>query len=192
MSCHLNINVPLENILMVEIEFYSKTVASGVPIEIYWGLLGLFVVGLLVLFWWQGVKKGLRYGAALLLAEWMFLVLCAIVIFRETSAERGYNLMPFWSYWDYGEHSYFMEMFGENILNVLLFVPIGFLAGCGLERMTFKKVLFFGGGLSVVIELLQFVLKKGFCETDDVIHNVLGCLIGYGLWRVCCIRLHTS
>ena len=30
-----------------------------------------------------------------------------------------------------------------------------------------------------------------FCETDDVIHNVLGGLIGYGLWRVCCIRLHT-
>ena len=101
-------------------------------------------------------------------------------------------MMPFWSYWDYGEHSYFMEMFGENILNVLLFVPIGFLAGCGLRGMTFKKVLFLGGGLSVFIELLQFVFKKGFCETDDVIHNVLGCIIGYGLWRVCCIRLHTS
>ena len=177
---------------MVEIQFYATNVASGVPIEIYWGLLGLFGVGLLILIWWQGVKKGLRYGAVLLLAEWVLLVLCAIVIFRETSAERGYNLMPFWSYWDYGEHSYFMEMFGENILNMLLFVPIGFLAGCGLERMTFKKVLFLGGGLSVFIELLQFVFKKGFCETDDVIHNVLGCIIGYGLWRVCCIRLHTS
>lgn len=177
---------------MVEIQFYATNVASGVPIEIYWGLLVLFVVGLLVLIWWQGVKKGLRYGAVLLLAEWVLLVLCAIVIFREVCAERGYNLIPFWSYWDYGEQSYFMEMFGEIILNVLLFVPIGFLAGCGLERMTFKKVLFLGGGLSVVIELLQFVFKKGFCETDDVIHNVLGCLIGYGLWRICCIRLHTS
>lgn len=92
-------------------------------------------------------------------------------------------MIPLWSYWDYGEHSYFMEMFGENILNVLLFVPIGFLAGCGLQRMIWKNVLFFGGGLSVFIELLQFVFKKGFCETDDIIHNVLGCIIGYGLWR---------
>lgn len=33
---------------MIEIEFYAKNVISGVPIEIYWGLLGLFVVGLLV------------------------------------------------------------------------------------------------------------------------------------------------
>ena len=178
----------MEQVLRV----YGGTVASSVPIEIYWGLLWLFIVGLLVLIWWKGFKRGLRYGTVLLLAEWVFLVLCAIVFFRETSAERGYNLMPFWSYWDYGGHSYFMEMFGENILNVLLFVPIGFLAGCGLERMTFKKVLFLGGGLSVVIELLQFVFKKGFCETDDVIHNVLGCIIGYGLWRVCCIRLLTS
>ena len=177
---------------MVEIQFYATNVASGVPIEISCGLLGLFVVGLLILIWWKGLRRGLRYGTVVLLAEWICLVLCAIVIFRETSAERGYNLMPFWSYWDYGEQSYFMEMFGEIILNVLLFVPIGFLAGCGLERMTFKKVLFLGGGLSVVIELLQFIFKKGFCETDDVIHNVLGCFIGYCLWRVCCIRLHTS
>ena len=177
---------------MIEIEFYAKNVISGVPIEIYWGLLGLFVVGLLVLIWWKGFKLGLRYGSVLLLAEWVCLVLCTIVLFRETSAERGYNLMPFWSYWDYGEHSYFMEMFGENILNVLLFMPIGFLAGCGLRGMTFKKVLLLGSGFSVFIELLQFVFKKGFCETDDVIHNVLGCIIGYGLWRVCCIRLHTS
>lgn len=177
----------MEQVLRV----YGGTVASGVPIEIYWGLLGLFVVGLLVLICRKGFKRGLRYGTVLLLAEWVFLVLCAIVLFREPSADRGYNLMPFWSYWDYGGHSYFLEMFGENILNVLLFVPVGFFAGCGLQGMTFKKVLFLGGGLSVFIELLQLVFKKGFCETDDVIHNVLGCIIGYGLWRVCCIRLHT-
>ncbi len=92
--------------------------------------------------------------------------------------------MPFWSYWDYGKDSYFLEMFGENILNVLLFMPVGFLAGCSFRRITFKKALLLGGGLSVFIEVLQFILKKGFCETDDVIHNVLGCMIGYGLCNV--------
>ena len=168
---------------MIEIRAYTLFVAEIIPIEIYWGLLALFGVGLLVLVWWKGFRRRLRYGALLLLVEWVFLVLCAILFFRETGAERGYNLMPFWSYWDYGKDSYFMEMFGENILNVLLFVPVGFLAGCGLQGMTFKKALFLGGGLSVFIELLQFVFKKGFCETDDVIHNVLGCIIGYGLLK---------
>ena len=107
---------------MVEIEFYARNVVSSVTVEIYWGLLGVFIAGLLVLIWWKGLRRGLRYGTVLLLAEWIFLVLCAIVFFRETSAERGYNLMPFWSYRDYGKDSYFMEMFGENILNMLLFV----------------------------------------------------------------------
>lgn len=176
----------MEQVLRV----YGGTVASGIPIEIYWGLLGVFVVGLLILICWKGFWQGLRYVAVLLLAEWVFLVLSAIVFFRETGAERAYNLMPFWSYWDYGKDSYFLEMFGENFLNVLLFVPVGFLAGCGLRGMTLKKVLLLGGGLSVFIELLQFLFNKGFCETDDVIHNVLGSVIGYGLLkltRICMI-----
>ena len=168
---------------MIEIRVYATSVAGNIPLEIYWVLLGLFLIGLLVLIWWKGFGLGLRYGLSLLLAEWAFLILCATIIFRETGAERRCNLIPFGSYFDYGKQSYFMEMFGENILNVLLFVPVGFLAGCGLRRMTWKKVLFFGGGLSVCIEVLQFIFKKGFCETDDIIHNVLGCIIGYGLWR---------
>ena len=139
----------MEQVLRV----YGGTVASGVPIEIYWGLLGVFIVGLLVLIRWKGFGRGLRCGAVLLLAEWVFLVLCAIVFFREPSADRGYNLMPFWSYWDYGGHDYLMEMLGENILNVLLLVPIGFLAGCGVQRVTWKKVLFLGGVLSIFIYL---------------------------------------
>ena len=67
---------------------------------------------------------------------WVALVVATTVIFREIDAERGYNLMPFWSYWDYGKDSYFLEMLGENILYVLLFMPVGFWAGCALRGMT--------------------------------------------------------
>ncbi len=177
---------------MIEFQIYASSVSEIIPVEIYWGLLGAFVVGAFVLIWWKGLGLGLRYGAMLLLVEWMLLVLCAIVFFRETGTERGYNLMPFWSYWDYGKDSYFMEMFGGDFLNVLLFVPIGFLAGCGLRGMTLKKALILGGGLSVIIELLQFVFKKGFCETDDVIHNVLGCIIGYYICRLIFMRQYLN
>lgn len=171
---------------MIEIRVYATFVAGNIPLGIYWVLLGMFLIGLLVLIWWKGFWLGLSYCSTLLLSEWTFLILCATIIFRETGAERGYNLIPFWSYFDYRQHSYFMEMFSENILNVLLFVPVGFLAGCGLQGMTLKKMLFLGGGLSIFIELFQFFLKKGFCEIDDVIHNLVGCLIGYGLCRLCC------
>ena len=177
---------------MIELRVYALTVINSIPAWFYWGLLGVVLCLMLLAVWRKGWKEGMRCSGGILLVAWVALVIASTVAFRKSGAEREYNLMPFWSYWDYGEHSYFMEMFGENILNVLLFMPIGFLAGCRLRGMTFKKVLLLGGGLSVFIELLQFIFKKGFCETDDVIHNVLGCLIGYGLWRVCCIRLHTS
>ena len=41
-----------------------------------------------------------------------------------------------------------------------------------------------GAGISVMIELLQLIFKRGLCEVDDVIHNVLGCMVGYGVYWV--------
>ena len=177
---------------MIEIRVYATTIASTIPIAVYWGALAVFVIGILILLCWKGFKTGGRYALVLLLVEWVALMLCATVFFRSASAERGFRLIPFSSYWDFGPHSYLLEMIGQNILNVVLFVPLGFLLGCGFMGMTWKRALLIGCGLSVAIELLQLVFQKGFCETDDVIHNMAGCLIGYGLWRVCCIRLHTS
>ena len=68
------------------------------------------------------------------------------------------------------------------IANVLAFVPIGLLLGCAFGRMKWWKVLLIGGGFSLLIETLQFILKRGFAEVDDVMHNVVGCLLGYGVY----------
>jgi glycopeptide antibiotics resistance protein len=167
---------------MIEIRVYATTVASTIPMVVYWGALVVFVIGVLILLRWKGLKTGVRYVSVLLLGEWVALMLCATVIFRTASAERGFRLIPFSSYWDFGPHSYLMEMIGQNILNVVLFVPVGFLLGCGFIDMTWKRAVLVGSGLSVSIELLQLLSHKGFCEVDDVLHNSLGCLIGYGAY----------
>ena len=174
---------------MVELQTYIDLVLSSIPAWFYWGLLVGVVIGGVVIYvnhndnfncsvMWK------RDVARLMLLEWVALVVTSTVAFRVSSTERRIQLVPFRSYWDFGEHSYFQECFAMNVLNVALLVPVGFLAGCGLRGMTLKKVLLLGGVISVFIELLQFLFKKGFCETDDVIHNVLGCLIGYGLSKV--------
>ena len=67
-------------------------------------------------------------------------------------------------------------------MNVLAFVPIGLLLGCAFERLRWKTVLMIGAGFSILIELLQFIFKRGFAEFDDVFHNVLGCAIGFGVY----------
>ena len=90
--------------------------------------------------------------------------------------------MPFWSYIAYfkGEDNSLMN---ENIMNVVVFVPIGLLAGLASRNMNWIKVLVFGLCISITIEVLQFAFEKGFTELDDVMHNTLGCLFGYSIFR---------
>ena len=72
----------------------------------------------------------------------------------------------------------------DIVNNVLLFLPIGVLMGLMVTQKSQKwwrgwlVVVTTGIMLSVGIEGLQFVLKRGLCETDDVIHNTVGCLMG--------------
>lgn len=173
---------------MLELQVYSESFATAIPLWFYEGLLAVLCVGLILLVWRKGLRKGLRYGAILLLAEWVLLVLGATVFFREAGVERRIQIEPFRSYWDFGEHSYFLECFAVNVLNVALFVPIGLLLGFMVKgsRFTVRKgwmvALMVGMLISVAIETLQFVFRKGYAEVDDVIHNTLGCLVGYSLW----------
>ena len=169
---------------MIEIRVYATTIASTIPMAVYWGALAVFVIGVFILLLWKGLKSGGRYASVLLLGEWVALMLCATIIFRTASAERGIRLIPFSSYWDFGPHGYLLEMVAENILNMILFVPVGFLLGCGFMGMTWKRALLIGSGLSVSIELLQLLSLKGYYEVDDVLHNTLGCLIGYGVYTL--------
>lgn len=169
---------------MVEVRVYAMTVAGAIPMAVYWGLLVVFVVGAIGLMLWKGVRTGGRYVAGLALMEWMALVLCATVIFRESVAERGFRLIPFSSYWDFGEHGYLLEAVAEKLLNVALFVPVGFLLGCSAREMSWRRVLVIGMCLSVAIELMQLIFQKGLCEVDDVMHNVVGGLVGFGGYKM--------
>ncbi len=48
------------------------------------------------------------------------------------------------------------------------------------------KGLWFGVGLSCVVDLLQLVTSRGLCEFDDVMHNAVGTVIGVGVARIIC------
>ena len=136
------------------------------------------------------VVKGLM--RALLLA-YSFVVLCSTVFYREELPERKYELTPFWSYAALANNDQSVT-YWSIILNVLLFVPVGLLLGGlvyeGVKKLGSTKkrwwrlgiVAFVGFFLSSIIEILQYLLKRGFCETDDLIHNTLGCMLGYGVF----------
>ena len=79
-----------------------------------------------------------------------------------------------------------------NIFNMLLFLPFGasLYAVRYYTRSSFKGLLIITSvaamSLSVSVELGQWFLQCGEVETDDVIHNVLGAVIGVLLAKLVC------
>lgn len=68
--------------------------------------------------------------------------------------------------------------------NVVMFIPLGLLlpgAFPGLAR--FWRTALAAAGVMCVVELLQALLLVGFCDVDDLILNLAGVTIGYGLYR---------
>jgi len=157
---------------------------QDIPQEVYEGLLSVFCLGLVVFSAWKGFKTGLRYSAMLLLVEYVFLIFCSMVIFRTTGETRQYDFHTFWSYDR-------PELLVENIMNVVVFIPVGLLLGIAFKQMTWWKALLIGCGISVTIEALQFFFFRVFSEVDDVIHNTLGCLLGYGIMTILRIIFNT-
>ena len=104
------------------------------------------------------------------------------IVYRKESSESKYDFTPFWSYNEIMDGNVWLLV--ENIMNLVVFMPIGLLLGCSFRTMNWKLVLAIGCVLSVGIELLQFMLKRGFAEFDDVVHNTLGCMIGYGIFSL--------
>lgn len=146
---------------------------QDIPQEVYEGLMSVFCMGLVVFIAWKGLKTGLRYSAALLLIEYIFLLFCSTVIFRTTGETRQYDFHPFWSYSR-------PELLVENIMNVVVFIPVGMILGSWLRvHGSWLIVTVIGCSISISIEAMQFFFHRGFAGTDDVMHNTLGCLIGW-------------
>ena len=155
-----------------EFRQYIISLYKDIPQEVYEGLLSVFCLGVVLFIAFKGVRTGFRWSSVLLLIEYIFLLFCSTVIFRPTGETRQYDFHPFWSYDR-------PELLVENIMNVVVFIPIGLLLGCAFKQTTWWKALLIGCSISITIETLQFWFMKGFSEVDDVMHNTVGCVIGW-------------
>ena len=103
------------------------------------------------------------------------------------SLERGWEtvqLVPIW---------YTVKELERGILaflypvlgNIGWFLPYGMLVPLAAPRWgTLPKVALTGAGLSLGIEVMQWMLGSGISDIDDVIFNVAGAVLGYWLLRV--------
>ena len=72
-------------------------------------------------------------------------------------------------------------------LNIMLFIPFGYLAPYCIARFRTRPILrptVAGFMLSFVIENLQLVFKRGFYDADDLLSNTIGALLGAVFYRI--------
>ncbi len=76
------------------------------------------------------------------------------------------------------------------LLNILLFYPLGYLLPILFPKLKPKHVILIGCLCSIATEATQYLLKMGWCETDDVLHNTLGTAVGVWVWHLQSKRLN--
>ncbi len=66
------------------------------------------------------------------------------------------------------------------ILNILMFIPVGYLAPLIFKRINkWWKTMLVGFLFSLLIEATQLVTHLGFAEVDDLFNNTLGSIVGW-------------
>lgn len=98
---------------------------------------------------------------------------------------RGINIIPFKTIVPYLTGNALANrgtMVVNLLANVLLFVPLGFyLAIINIKNNVFYKIGIFLA-VPLTIEIVQFILKRGISDIDDIILNFLGSLLGMVLY----------
>lgn len=98
--------------------------------------------------------------------------------FRELEHIRNINLIPF---------SASMIVNGkinlrEIIYNVFVFIPMGIYINLFKPKWSFIQKATLCLGISLLFEILQFVLAIGASDITDIIGNTLGGIIGIGIY----------
>ena len=145
--------------------------------------IAALVLAVLLFFLFRKEKMGKRLAISLL-CPYLFLVLGSTVLKRRTYIRYMHYFMPFHSWRIILRNGFRRSSYqlAQVLLNVLLLSPIGLLMPVFVKRK--RLVVLFGFCFSLMIETLQLVLRRGYFETDDLIHNTLGVAIACGCFAI--------
>lgn len=134
----------------------------------------------------------------------LFLAYCGLMLWllfdRSRAAEgvpyweqvaRNHNLRPFHTVMLYtrllaSSRRGLVKLAIVNLLgNVVMFVPLGFFLPRILPRLRkLWRTLLACAGIVTTVELIQLFTLVGSCDVDDLILNLVGAALGYGIFRL--------
>lgn len=160
-------------------------------------LLGLIVSGIVAAVFLFGYvvvyqkalrgKKRLSKGNVI----WGIVFFCYLmVVLGATLMDRGVfymngKIVPFFSSYREAWINFNVIAWRNLILNICMFVPFGFLLPFGIKCFrSFWKTYLAGLAAALLIETAQLTMGRGIFECDDILNNVLGTMIGYGIFEI--------
>src|SRR3954451_12004759 len=141
-------------VLVMFVVYYVRRDTIRISITLLKILMGLYSIGLLVL-----------------------------LFFRPANQEYGQiNYIPFKTIGEFlSGNGIFLIALYNLTANILLFVPFGIAALMLSKRPSWWKLVLIPVVCIILIESMQHLTKRGSMDIDDLILNLLGIWIGYGL-----------
>lgn len=160
--------------------YFFEKISKSIPEWMLVVLLLVLSIMAIIIFSRKGVLRfQLRRLLKVMFLEYLVLLFCSTVVFRDLARPIGINFMLFKWYFN-GD----MLLLKDALLNIAIFIPIGFCTSVFLRYSKWLKTLLLSASLSCTIELSQFLLSKGCCDTNDVMNNIIGGMIGYCIYRL--------
>ncbi len=148
------------------------------------------------------ILSSARHISGKLCKEWifrltrnlMFVVFAAALIYltfiyggRGRHAGIEFEFKP--SFWEAIKKSHYGAVAHASLMNLLLFVPLGYLLPQFKEirftrELRWWQTLIIAFAVSLTIELLQLVLHRGTFQLDDLVRNTEGGVVGFVLARL--------
>lgn len=144
---------------------------------------------------WKGGEAVKRKVCMLAFAAYCVLMAC-LLFGRERcdwqQAVANVNLVPFQTIeryvrlltGDYSDHLRWHAV--VNLVgNVVMFLPLGFLPPILWKKFRpLWRCLLRGTAIIILVELVQLFALVGSCDVDDLLLNVIGIALGYGVYRL--------
>ncbi|MFR0839552.1 MAG: VanZ family protein [Neglectibacter timonensis] len=156
------------------------------------GVLGILILAMLISLGYFVLYKRLMKGQKkltlrrtalqMLLIACVFIVLGATLLLRTASGSGRTDLQPFSQYrsaW----YNFSYPEWRNIVLNIAMFIPFGVLIPVLYPKLRavwkITAICLVG---TLLIETTQLITHRGIFAVDDILHNVLGGVIGYGLF----------
>lgn len=92
----------------------------------------------------------------------------------------NYNVYPLRTITPYIEDITYTYAYMNILGNIIPFIPLGILIPIIFKRYrNLKKAILIYLTYIIGIETLQFITMLGFFDVDDILLNIIGCIVGY-------------